>query len=1705
MSDDGPITFEWDEEEEDYGPITFEWDKEEEEKPNYEEPGAFDGPEYDAPAWYTRKKIEENASWKAPREHFYELNKIDPDEIDEPITFEWNEDEKDKPISAGEDWEPGGIYEPTKKKGKRQGKSSLGDFLAERATGAPFMALGGPVGPSIGRLGLYGASRMMKQAGRLFDSDKLKKAGHYLDEDTYLEALARASVGEKVDISPPRELSEEEIAELGYTDPDAARQAKRAKRSIIGNVGEDFAELKQAVTAIPSLALNLPARSAKAAMDEYAKSSSVPKAYWEGGRPARDILTGVGGHIVKGAARYAHDPLDFTLDNPLEGLTMPAMGAAVGARGASAMRGTGFFGSEAKAASRAAQESVRVLPLFDEAIKTGLGKTGPTTAVGQHLYDMDIGIPEVKAKAAAEQAELLAREAARGQSELPPGAVKWTTDKAGNTQEEVAAKYKDNLIAQQKERIEVQDEWAKKEADDIEAAYGKDNFVDEAPLEIPENPPIEMEAQKALPIEDRVAQLEEKLTQLTEKPEAPRKYPRPTKEEGEYELATQKQYKDYAERAGKQEALDKDFKAAEAKHEAELDEYQLAEATRKTRIKQRGENLEKGLKEEKEARMTEMQLEVSKMKNLSKQEKARLGGLLANIKVKDSNLRITPARWQLQDDLEAIHKSPKLLKQIADPKNKWTKELVEHKLKTPEGVDSMRKMFLKDVKITNNLAQEIESAAKHTDIKWTYKGDDMDSIRFQASPITPEDFDVGNISYRIPKGSNATPADAEKLIGMRRVMAEVSRQAAMIEVSPGKTLESYKAWKSNVMDYFPDVAIPSIREALGIKPGNMTPVFKAPPEQTIDARFPRSTAKKFSEKQKSEYDPNMDFGYFQYAELKHEMPYAQRQAWGNIAPLHLFDVAVDLAMSAQLETLRQAQLVDFIANPHKLHLDDLSPAKAPTRPQRTVLPEVDELPPRPPRPSVEEPTAPAVREIPRKEKKTGAAAPEGPKYGTRKEEPGEYKPWEEDLDVAEMKGAETLKRKEPQEGPPGKADPEPSTSKKQDDYSSEKQDKYIEYLARKAGIQESWKDDVSLIRWLEENYGEHAHIQLLTKKQASTVISDLEGIIEGRTPPKRKFPKRHIEEEDWVKEAVEGPKAKQKPSIPATEKQVAYLEQLFRQTGMRNEEAISLITKDRYGTKWTPGKSTIQQLSAGEADALIRELVQERKLHRGTQAQQVHPLGIKNFPAPGLVRIPDAKAPGTDMPLWGPLAGKYAPKPIYRKLKMYTKYRSDWYQRVARFIGNWKRFKLHWNPGSHLHALAGGGYNQIFHGGSPKDMGPAAKELLDLNKSKEHVSPTLRAAIEDGVITQTTSKMGGDLVDIPANFKAQDYDSWLLRVVGGIADAGGEAYASAAGKNVLAHKLQYLWQINENSSKLAVYKRSLERFAESRGKTLHWAIRTEDARHAAKIEVDRIHFDYENMPGLITHADRLGVAPFSRYTWKMGGLMLTLSEKQPMLMQGIRALDRTEFDLGDRETKERLSIQPSFKDSMAKPLDDLTGRPTDFNWRYISPFIKPGEAVGYTATGSYGVDLYDESSLRKTAKQAGGPLKLPLELLFSENFNFEKPLNNPIAHAIYSIGPGATYHLFQKIIPALKGEKDARGRTRSAPQAIANALGIRVADPEIERFKQDIVKGYGKYVKRVNTKYREERKTDPRGAKQRKEKRLKQARARRAQLLGAKP
>jgi hypothetical protein len=259
------------------------------------------------------------------------------------------------------------------------------------------------------------------------------------------------------------------------------------------------------------------------------------------------------------------------------------------------------------------------------------------------------------------------------------------------------------------------------------------------------------------------------------------------------------------------------------------------------------------------------------------------------------------------------------------------------------------------------------------------------------------------------------------------------------------------------------------------------------------------------------------------------------------------------------------------------------------------------------------------------------------------------------------------------------------------------------------------------------------------------------------------------------------------------------------------------------------------------------------------------------------------------------------------------------------------------------------------------------------------------------------------------------------------------------------------------------------------------------------------------MPGILTHADRLGVAPFSRYTWKMGGLMLTLSETQPILIQGIRALDRTEFDLADRETKERLSIQPSFKDSMAKPLDDLTGQPTDFNWRYISPFIKPGEAVGYTATGSYGADLYEESAMRKTAKQAGGPLKLPFELLFSENFNFEKPLNNPIAHAIYSLGPGATYHLFQKIIPALKGEKDARGRTRSVPEAIANAIGIRVADPEIERFKQDIVNGYGKYVKRVNAKYREERKTDPRGAKQRKAKRLEQARERRAVLLGAEP
>lgn len=506
----------------------------------------------------------------------------------------------------------------------------------------------------------------------------------------------------------------------------------------------------------------------------------------------------------------------------------------------------------------------------------------------------------------------------------------------------------------------------------------------------------------------------------------------------------------------------------------------------------------------------------------------------------------------------------------------------------------------------------------------------------------------------------------------------------------------------------------------------------------------------------------------------------------------------------------------------------------------------------------------------------------------------------------------------------------------------------------------------------------------------------------------------------------------------------------------------------KYDAVAGPGYTGVYSLGEKLGDSKGRPN-QRGRAALGVAARTARAQGQNKRPADFMI-VPATKMADSELPKYGNLAGKVVEKTIWRKIRGYTEFQDAWYKRATRFTASWKVGKLMLNVGPWLHATTGNAINQIFDGGTPTAIGSVIRRRMLGNKKK--TDPVYAAALEDGTIRPGRGKMVGDVFEetveqrlkttneLESLAASTSYATGAEKLAQWV-DRGLDGYEYLMAKNPISRRLNDAWSVLENGSRLAVYERALKRWATIRGSTFNKALKSREARSYAKGRADLFHFDYENMPLLLSHADKLGFLPFSRYSFGMSKLMITLNETNPMLMTGLREARRGEFERADAKGKRMRSRQPSWTKNMAIPVGDNKV----FNFRYLVPFVTPDQIVSYTGTGSYGKEQFGEdyNPFWKTVLQAGGPWKTAAETATGENLSYGRPLKSPFFnaflrgipivsdvtgprtfHALEGMGPGALYHGLEKIAPALVGKGTARGRKQTAKEAALHAAGIRL-------------------------------------------------------------
>lgn len=468
--------------------------------------------------------------------------------------------------------------------------------------------------------------------------------------------------------------------------------------------------------------------------------------------------------------------------------------------------------------------------------------------------------------------------------------------------------------------------------------------------------------------------------------------------------------------------------------------------------------------------------------------------------------------------------------------------------------------------------------------------------------------------------------------------------------------------------------------------------------------------------------------------------------------------------------------------------------------------------------------------------------------------------------------------------------------------------------------------------------------------------------------------------------------------------------------------------------------------------------------------------------------FPTQKLEGSDLNKYGALAGMAVKKPVWNMMrnidtslddmnrlqKIITRTRSAWgSSKVVLNLPSWFNNTV----GNLLHNVVNDGV--AGSGNYAAQMAQAIRRGLPNGKADEWYAAARKAGLVGGKQIWSTGDEGVKVAAAVQKFG-------LVKGVGnkvkslledGIPEAALNGYELAIRDNRVMQKVHDIFGGLDEASKVSVFKSAIENQARTLGVAPKSLLTNVDALNQAADVVDRFHFSYDTVPIGLQLADRYGALPFTRYAWKSIGAAVDMAAQNPALYRTSEIGSRKLYDASPQKDQVRMDYQPGFRGGLGVPISDTL----DLNTRYMSPYSSPQDILGAGRSGGQGPEQFKTGMAKWEPSGIGGDL---LKIAKGNSPLTDKPFD-PLAPWFGGVNvpglarsqapesasgalvneflPGEFYHFTQKVLPAIQGVSDRRGREVKPAQAIPGAMGVRLEDSNPGKANAGYVEGFIKY------------------------------------------
>lgn len=382
----------------------------------------------------------------------------------------------------------------------------------------------------------------------------------------------------------------------------------------------------------------------------------------------------------------------------------------------------------------------------------------------------------------------------------------------------------------------------------------------------------------------------------------------------------------------------------------------------------------------------------------------------------------------------------------------------------------------------------------------------------------------------------------------------------------------------------------------------------------------------------------------------------------------------------------------------------------------------------------------------------------------------------------------------------------------------------------------------------------------------------------------------------------------------------------------------------------------------------------------------------------------------------GDLAGKYVPKFVADDVNKLFEPVKDWVKKYNRALNYWKVGKTVLNPGYHVRNFMSNFILNDLNGVNVLSL-KGGKAYTQALKELKEGGQYLDEAKEAGLLGKTF--YGEDLKDFidPLDKKTgEGIASWMKNAGKFIADKGG--------------KFQSL---NEDMSKLAnfIYHRTA-------GESVEEAV----------TKANKALFDY----GALTKFEEKikKFIPFYTFNRKAWPMITQIAIDSPGKIGKYSQLKTAVENLSPESEEERRWLPSWMRDQfvMRLPMKDKEGRSMYFDLTYIVPY---GDVVATSSRGGLAgiarqITLMMTPFAKEAIEQGLGKdfyFDQDIELFRNQKLFGTIPTDTRLAHALRTFAPTIYTEVADKLLPALRGDKDYAGRDISVPSTLGSMFGFK--------------------------------------------------------------